>query len=200
MNNTFNGWNLSETSKFEEVVDLVITDGTYDTIHADTHLFEYIPPHSSAILDFGAGVGRNTYELVEKFNSTTVYGYDNPDMLNYFIEYGSVKYNKLPYELPRLVINSDWEFFKPIKFDCILATLVFQHIYEDALTIYLNDIKTMTKRLIVSGRRFNDDIVDCQYKNTWQIMEKRGYYPTLCSAEYKTYGNPHEHFTCIYDL
>jgi hypothetical protein len=59
----------------------------------------------------------------------------------------------------------------------------------------------MTHRLIVSGRRFNDDIIDGKYKNTWQILENNGFYSSNAKEiNYKIDGDPEEHITCIYDL
>ncbi len=59
----------------------------------------------------------------------------------------------------------------------------------------------MTNKLIVSGRRFNDDMAGDVYKNTWQILENNGYYPSNASdIKYSVEGDPEEHITCIYDL
>ena len=95
----------------------------------------------------------------------------------------------------------DWDLLKTMKFDCIYATLVFQHIYENDLNLYLQDIKRMTNKLIVSGRRFNDDMVDDKYKNTWEIFENNGYYPSnINDIKYSIEGDLEEHTLCIYDL
>jgi hypothetical protein len=59
----------------------------------------------------------------------------------------------------------------------------------------------MTNKLIVSGRRFNDDMVYGKYKNTWQILENNGYYPSnKDDIKYSTDGDPEEHILCIYDI
>jgi hypothetical protein len=59
----------------------------------------------------------------------------------------------------------------------------------------------MTNRLIVSGRRFNDDMVDDNYKNTWQILENNGYYPSnVNDIKYSIDGDLEEHTLCVYDL
>jgi hypothetical protein len=95
---------------------------------------------------------------------------------------------------------SDWDQLKTMNFDCIYATIVFQHIHEKDLNLYLQDIKQMTNKLIVSGRRFNDDIIDGKYKNTWQILENNGYHPSnALDIKYFIDGDPNEHITCIYD-
>ena len=59
----------------------------------------------------------------------------------------------------------------------------------------------MTNKLIVSGRRFNDDMVDDKYKNTWEIFENNGYYPSnINDIKYSIEGDLEEHTLCIYDL
>jgi hypothetical protein len=201
MTHSFGGWSVSPTAQLDKIVDLVITSGTIDSLHPDLHLFDLIASDASNILDFGAGIGRNTYALTSQFKSANIFAYDNPQMLEHFITYGVVKHQTHPSEITNLKVTSDWSDLKHAKFDCILATLVFQHIIEVDLMSYLGDIRNMTKRLIVSGRRFNDDMIDGNYKNTWSIMESCGYYPTNAKdINYSAEGDPNEHVTCIYDL
>jgi hypothetical protein len=60
----------------------------------------------------------------------------------------------------------------------------------------------MTHKLIVSGRRFNDDMSTGEYKNTWQILENNDLFPRKCigtTKEYSKSGDPGEHFSCIYE-
>jgi len=81
---------------------------------------------------------------------------------------------------------------------------VFQHIFEDDLSIYLTDLKKITDRLVVSGRRFNDDVEESKYKNTWEILEKNGWFPSECyrdnNLKYSSAGDINEHFLCVYDI
>jgi hypothetical protein len=115
-------------------------------------------------------------------------------------EYSKIRFSKQICDYPNLELISDWDILKTIKFDCIYATIVFQHIHENDLNLYLRDIKKMTSRLIVSGRRFNDDIVDGKHKNTWQILENNEFYPLNAKEiNYNVDGDPNEHITCIYD-
>jgi hypothetical protein len=122
-------------------------------------------------------------------------------MINKANEYSKLKFNKTIYDYSNIELIRNWEQLKKIKFDCIYATLVFQHIHENDLNLYLQDIKRMTNKLIVSGRRFNDDMVDGKYKNTWEIFENNGYYPSnINDIKYSIEGDPEEHTLCIYDL
>ena len=64
----------------------------------------------------------------------------------------------------------------------------------------------MTKKLIVFGRRYNDEFViddntKIVFENTWQILENNGYYPSnINDVKYSIEGDPEEHTLCIYDL
>ncbi len=203
MKNTFNGWSHIEQFNLNKVIDLVLTNGTSDTIKSDMWLTPMIGDKSESlsVLDFGCGVGRNIFDFSQNFQNWKFYGYDNPHMLDKANEYSKLKFNKTIYDYSNIELISNWEQLKKIKFDCIYATIVFQHIHENDLNLYIQDIKRMTNKLIVSGRRFNDDMAGDVYKNTWQILENNGYYPSNASdIKYSVEGDPEEHITCIYDL
>jgi SAM-dependent methyltransferase len=203
MTKTFNSWNDVKKLKLDDVVDLVLTNGTTETIKSDMWLTPLIGDESKSlsILDFGCGVGRNIFDFSQNFPNWKFYGYDNPHMLDKANEYTKLKFNKTIYDYSNIELISNWEQLKKIKFDCIYATIVFQHIYENDLNLYLQDIKRMTNKLIVSGRRFNDDMVDDRYKNTWEIFENNGYYPSnINDIKYSIDGDLEEHTMCIYDI
>lgn len=203
MNNSFNGWSRINNSSLEAVVDLVLTNGTTDTIKSDSWLLDDIGDSNKTIsvLDFGCGVGRNIFDFSLKRKNWNFYGYDNKNMLDKAKEYLKVKFNKDLESISNLHLSDNWSELKTKKFDCIYATIVFQHIYENDLNLYLKDIKQMTHRLIVSGRRFNDDMIGNKFKNTWQILENNGLYPTNADLiNYKVDGDPEEHTYCIYDI
>ena len=200
---TFNSWNDVKKLSLDDVVDLVLTNGTAETINSDMWLTPLIGDEfkSLSILDFGCGVGRNIFDFSRNFPNWKFYGYDNPHMLDKANEYSKLKFNKTIYDYSNIELIRNWEQLKKIKFDCIYATLVFQHIHENDLNLYLQDIKRMTNKLIVSGRRFNDDMVDDKYKNTWEIFENNGYYPSnINDIKYSIEGDLEEHTLCIYDL
>jgi SAM-dependent methyltransferase len=203
MKNTFNGWLHIDQFNLNKVIDLVLTNGTSDTIKSDMWLTPLIGDESKSlsILDFGCGVGRNIFDFSQNFPNWKFYGYDNPHMLDKANEYSKLKFNKTIYDYSNIELISNWEQLKKIKFDCIYATIVFQHIHENDLNLYIQDIKRMTNKLIVSGRRFNDDMAGDVCKNTWQILENNGYYPSNASdIKYSVEGDPEEHITCIYDI
>jgi len=203
MKNTFNGWSHIEQFNLNKAIDLVLTNGTSDTIKSDMWITPIIGDKSEAlsVLDFGCGVGRNIFDFSQNFPNWKFYGYDNPHMLDKANEYSKLKFNKTIYDYSNIELISNWEQLKTRKFDCIYATIVFQHIHENDLNLYIQDIKRMTNKLIVSGRRFNDDMIGDVYKNTWQILENNGYYPSNASdIKYSVEGDPEEHITCIYDF
>jgi|694.fasta_scaffold60472_2 SAM-dependent methyltransferase len=202
MNNSFNGWFYVDQYNLNKVVDLVLTNGTPETVQSDMWLIPFIGDKNKSIsvLDFGCGVGRNIFDFSHKFKNWKFYGYDNPNMLKKAKEYSIKKFNKNIEDYPNIQLFSEWDTLKSFRFDCIYATIVFQHIHEKDLNNYLQDIKQMTNKLVVSGRRFNDDMVDGKYKNTWQILENNGFYPVNAKKiNYNVDGNPNEHITCIYD-
>lgn len=203
MKDTFNGWSQVSNLNLDKVVDLVLTNGTSETIRSDIWITPMIgsKDKSISVLDFGCGVGRNIFDFSQNFPNWTFCGYDNLNMMDKASEYSKVRFGKSVYDYPNLELISDWDTIKSKKFDCIYATIVFQHIYEKNLNLYLTDIKSMTNKLIVSGRRFNDDFTDGKYKNTWQILENNGFYPINAKENnYAIEGNPEEHLTCIYHL
>jgi 2-polyprenyl-3-methyl-5-hydroxy-6-metoxy-1,4-benzoquinol methylase len=199
MKNSFNGWDKVSSFDLNKVVDLVLTNGTVDTIIPDMWLLDYIgnKEEQLRILDFGSGVGRNIFQFTVSRPNWTFVGYDNDNMINKSIEY--IRYKSNTENQQCIEFQSNWETLKTQKFDCIYATIVFQHIYELDLSIYLQDIKKMTNRMVVSGRRFNDDMEDGIYKNTWKILENNGFYPCdSINVEYDSQGDMNEHMTCIY--
>lgn len=202
MNDTFNRWIKIRNSSLDEVIDLVLTNQTCETMKSDIWLTSIFGDKNVnlSILDFGCGVGRNIFEFSQNSPNWRFYGYDNPNMLDKANEYSKIKFNKTIYDYSNLELISDWDRLKTMRFDCIYATIVFQHIHERDLNKYLEDIKRMTNKLIVSGRRFNDDMVDGKYKNTWQILENNGYHPSnKCDIKYSIDGDPEEHIMCIYE-
>ena len=201
MSDKFNGWSHLDQYELNKVIDLVITKGTIETVYPDTHIFSMFgsPNESLKILDFGCGVCRNTGYLANTYSNWNIYGYDNDNMLKHASDFCDKKYSMNVNNQLNLTLTSDWESLKTKKFDVIFALLVFQHIYESDINTYLNDIKQMTSTLIVSGRRFNDEIIDGKYKNTWQIFENNGLYPiNTDSNSYKVEGNPEDHTLCVY--
>jgi uridine kinase len=76
---------------------------------------------------------------------------------------------------------------------------VLQHIYEKDLSQYLSDIKNMTPKFIVHGRRFNDEIINGQHKNTWEILEKNNLFPDDTTG-YSVSGNKSDHHGFVYSI
>ena len=124
------------------------------------------------ILDFGCGIGRNSFALAEYSKKWVICGYDNESMLSRTDEYRKLKYDK---EISNVSFSANWDVIKKLDFGAVFACLVFQHIYEEPLVEYLKDIKKMAKLLVVHGRQFNDD----NQKNTWKILEKVDLFPVV---------------------
>lgn len=208
MNDEYNEWGIVNKYKLEKVIDLVITNATIDNINPDKHLFELLGDSDKPlkVLDFGCGICRNAGYLSLTYPNWNIYGYDNENMLKHANDFCLKKYSLDVNRQKNLKLISNWNILKNEKFDVIFAVLVFQHIHEKYINLYLKDISNMTNKLIVFGRRFNDEyIVDDKnkiiYKNTWKIFENNGYYPSnINDIKYSFEGDPEEHTLCIYEL
>lgn len=201
MKETFNIWTKIGSGELETIITAIAGVKKLDDFACDTCLPLLFGDKTNTltILDFGCGIGRNIFEFSMYNNNWIFYGYDNENMIKKAEDYSKIKFNKSINEYNNVYLSYDWEYIKNLKFDCIYATLVFQHIFEDALTSYLNDIKKMTNKLFVGGRRFNDEYVNNKYKNTWEILEKNGFYPSnALEAGYSRDGDMHDHYFCVY--
>lgn len=202
MKDTFNSWANVGDYNLDIVSDLIVTGKPAKKAFPDKWLMKYIgdPIYSLKIMDFGCGMGRNTFHIGITNPHWSVIGYDNEGMLSKVPEYYSIHYTQSP---PKNVkFESDWESLKNNKFDVIFCCLVLQHIYEDALIKYLSDFKKMTSKLIVTGRRFNDGPGN---GSTWKILEDNGFVPTVFlngdrTITYMPEGEAEDHNTAIYIL
>ncbi|CAB5218186.1 AdoMet_MTases domain containing protein [uncultured Caudovirales phage] len=97
------------------------------------------------VLDFGCGVGRNTIALSNMAN--LVYGFDLPSMISLVPEENKSE---------NIVYATDWDSVRELNFDCVLASLVFQHIDDEELKNYLYDLSKMTSKLVLHSRTWVD--------------------------------------------
>ena len=70
------------------------------------------------------------------------------------------------------LISSDWAAIKERRYDLVVATLVFQHVFERELITYLGDIAAMSPYLWVETRSWNDD----RRKSNLEIIRDTGLY------------------------
>jgi 2-polyprenyl-3-methyl-5-hydroxy-6-metoxy-1,4-benzoquinol methylase len=201
MKDTFNGWNDVGTYQIDSVMDYILTGRKAADAKFDSWLLPFIGPldQSQKILDFGCGIGRNTFGLANTSPNWNVTGYDNEYMIGRKEEYYQLHYT-LPIP-PNVVFSSNWEMIKIQKFDVIVCSLVLQHIYEDALAVYVQDFKTMTKKLLVVGRRYNDE----HRHSTWDLLQEYGLVPTEFYSghqkiPFSAEGDPNDHHLAIYML
>lgn len=205
MNNSFGPWSTEiPLSSLDDVIDYVFQGRNTETIEYDINPIiyymnpsDYTPPLS--VLDFGCGICRNAVAIAKKFPHWDITGYDNSGMFAQADNLYRLKFGSSISEVSNLQLESDWESLKLLRFDIIYANIVFQHIKEKYLNMYLSDIKKMTNTLIVHGRRFHDEIENGQHKNTWKILEKNGFFPKD-NAEYSSDGSPTEHFGVVYKI
>lgn len=204
MKDTFHGWSQIGTYKLDTVMDFILTGRKASEAKFDFWLTAAVggmKSHPMRVLDFGCGIGRNTFGFAKYAPAWTVVGYDNENMISRREEY-----YKLHYDLPmpsNAIFSSDWDEVKTQKFDIVFCCLVLQHIYEDALVQYISDFKKMTGRLFVTGRRSNDDPE--KHRSTWTILQENGLTPDaflkgLEHVPFNPEGDPEEHNTAIYEI
>lgn len=137
------------------------------------------------VLDFGCGMGRNTKWMVQN-TAWEAWGYDSGVMLGRARKWLGPAASKMR-------LYSEWEGFKRQKFDIVFAFIVFQHIRLEELRGYLRDLTQITKKLVVWGRRYNDE----KGANNWPIVQEFFDIKDLDGGEFRIDGDPHEHSGCI---
>lgn len=199
----FTGWidiaklNINETARY------ISTDMDMEHFQGDSWHYNKIfkfDTESACILDFGCGIGRNTYEISKEFPKYNVVGYDSKEMIAHTEEYRHIKYGDKQFSL--VEFNDNWDDIKMRKFDCIYCSLVLQHINSKELIEYVLDFKQMTHFLYVNGRRFNDEL---PHRSTWAILEEQGLIPyKFCNESYEipylAEGDPNDSFNAYYKL
>jgi SAM-dependent methyltransferase len=202
MKDTFRCWSNVDVLNLDATMNLILTGRTAKNGFPSEELFKYIGDKSKnlKILDFGCGIGRNTFGLNAYSPNWTIIGYDNENMIKKTEEFHASNYsNNIP---PSVKFYSEWDIVKTIHFDVIFCCLVLQHIFENILFNYISNFKIMANKLVVSGRRFNDDT---KKRSNWSILEDNGlvphkFYLHQTQIEYMPEGHPEDHNTAIYLL
>lgn len=202
MNETFNSWQNINNYSLDEISNLIITGRNAKQAVADKWLLKYLgdPIYGLKLMDFGCGIGRNTFYIGITCPHWKIIGYDNHNMLSKTKEYYSIHYQQI--YPSNIIFETNWDVLKKQKFDTIFCCLVLQHIYKNTLEKYIADFKTMTSKLVVTGRRINDG---SENESTWKILENNGLIPTTFLygdkvIDYNPEGNAEEHNTAIYNL
>jgi cyclopropane fatty-acyl-phospholipid synthase-like methyltransferase len=166
----------------ETAGDAILTGytGEFEDMPVYTDVISLAGDGKSA-LDFGCGVGRNTRALSKSFKS--VVGYDLPNMISLVPHQNKNE---------RTEYSADWHNIKTLKFDAVLASLVFQHIDESELDQYVSDISKMTNKLVMHSRTW----IDHTEVEVLPIVEK---YFTMETVVYQKdpNGNSNDHFIAV---
>lgn len=192
-------WNDISSIDLDKIANLILTGKTALQLEGDFWMSDLLGDRDKKItvIDFGCGLGRNTFDLALRNKNWTVIGYDSPSMISKITDFSKIHYGG---DIPQnVVFISDWEELKHKKIDKILCVLVLQHIYESPLRQYINDFKLMTNMLLVTGRRYNDE----SRKSTWKILEEEGLIPQLfmhgnINIPYVADGPEEDHNTAYY--
>jgi 2-polyprenyl-3-methyl-5-hydroxy-6-metoxy-1,4-benzoquinol methylase len=197
------GWEKVAVSNINIILDYISSGSTLETFEPSTQYFNLLGniDQNLNILDFGCGVGRNTFGLANHFKNSNIVGYDLEKMISRIDEYKKLKFGETTFSNVNFEFN--WDNVKVKKFDCIFSCIVFQHLSKESILKYISDFKNMTNRLIIIGRRINDDFN--MGNSTWKLIEDSiGFPPTqfydelLSIVPYKPFGTPEEHHCAIY--
>lgn len=198
---SFHYWESVGEMELNDIINIILTGHSLNTVYSDEWITQFFPKSFSSLLDFGCGIGRNTFHYSMKYPAANIVGYDNDKMLKKTEEFYLSKYKTS--RPPNVLFDSHWSNVSSRKFDIIVSLLVFQHIFEEDLLNYISDLKQMTKFLIVSGRKFNDD----NKKNTWKIIESAGLIPHFfydtdvsCEVPYKLDYADDAHHLALYSI
>lgn len=203
--NHFGRWMNIQGLSLDDTVNLVHNEHTAETSHELKGIQEFIGDLSTELhlLDFGSGVGRNAFPLAMLSSKWTIDCFDNKYMLEKAIEYSQKKFGRSIDSFKNINYITEWENIKTKHYDVVVAILVFQHIKEEELKSYIMDIKKITNKLVVSGRRCLDGFDVGASRSVWDVLEEAGLKPYYCSQPDKysdPIGNPRDHFTCIYKI
>ena len=121
----------------------------FTELNKDSGSHVYMMDKGEIALDFGCGVGRNIPKILENFN--TVVAYDLPNILEIAKKFDN------NFDKSKCIFTSKWEEVSNKKFDCILADSTFNHIEKKELISYLQDMKKMTNKIVIHGKRVMDD-------------------------------------------
>lgn len=195
-------WSTIAKMNIENIAGHILTNVKIGDFGGDDRFYHQIVPQtgSLSILDFGCGIGRNTYALSVWSSTWKILGYDSKEMISHTEEYRKFKYKER--QFPSVEFNENWDDVKSKKFDYIYSSLVLQHICRDDLIQYIRDFKKMSKELMIVGRRYNDE---SQSISNWSILEQEGLIPyKFCQRNeeipYTPEGNPHDHNEAYYKL
>lgn len=101
------------------------------------------------VMDFGCGLGRNSFEMADLGMYVTMY--DFPNIISMMKQ--SPGYRRLSHMLSA---EDRWMNACMKKYDVVLASLVFQHMPAEPAAEYLECMSGITDRLLVSGRSHMD--------------------------------------------
>lgn len=100
------------------------------------------------VIDFGCGVGRNTFYLADICNK--VHGFDFPNMLT------MLKDRPMYTEYSNIGLYDDWKVLSEKDYDTVFCCISLQHFCSKDVLFYTKEFTRKAKSLYVHGRDFND--------------------------------------------
>lgn len=174
---------VSELPVFE-IKEALIT-GYRSGAPFSSHVYHFFSRGARAhrTLDFGCGIGRNFPSLRQVSNE--IVAYDLPGMINACRRYAHCE---------GITLCDDWSLLEGQRFDVGIATLVFQHIEDNATRLFfLRQLSKMCDFLYVSSRCWIDGP---DHPNIAHAITDSGYFSyikgTLSENEALEVGYPEE--------
>ena len=178
----------SNPNTIEAASQMILGQHTAEPLNEDHFILDFMGfRHRGTVLDFGCGVGRNTFMLASRCRE--VIAYDFPNMLSLLRQ----DYRFLNFVNIHPV--SSWSLVKRSrKLDAIVCCISLQHIHIDDLKSIVKDFSYLTDNLYVHGRAtldFTGDLIYPIISEHWDV--KRIYGDSNPSSEklLKMTGNDH---------
>lgn len=161
-------------------------DSPIENMNPDSHLVDWIDKEDRGfVVDFGCGVGRNTFYLADVCK--LVYAYDFPNMLNMLIERSEFK------ERENIEVYIDWEELRINPIDAVFCCITLQHLCTQDLRYKLYEFALLSDVIYVHGRNHNDYDKDNMFEllsENWVMVKEFGGAPV---EKVKKYG-PDVHY------
>ena len=156
-------WKTANLSNASQLITTV--NGDIEKMPVEPNLINAISSEdSTVVVDFGCGVGRNTFYLSTICDQ--VYGFDFPNMLEMFRNRPVWKNHT------NIKLFSDWQELSALDYNTVYCCISLQHLCTKDILYYAEEFTKKAKSLYVHGRDYNDcdnDKVCDILANFWKI-------------------------------
>lgn len=144
-----NSYKVWQEANRDNAKVLICADHVKGVLKPTTHAMDMWKFGDGGVcLDFGCGIGRNTYMLTERFD--LVIGFDFPNMIE------MAKDDPRYEEFDNVVFTDSWTLVEKTAPDCIWASLVLQHMPPKDLEEYSVRFAGLVDTMLVGSRWYHD--------------------------------------------